>query len=132
VRRRLPLLAGAATLAVLLTGCGGSDEPASAATATPSSAPTSTNTVAGCQAAAIREILAGNLGQPDDGSGDYPECVGLSQAQLNTAAQGTIADPAVRNAMSAMVDRDLDALETDPPAAPTLPPDPSESPAPTP
>jgi hypothetical protein len=134
VTRRAGTAAFAAvTLAGLLGGCGGgSSTPAAAASASPS--PTTTNTVAGCQAAAVRAIVAGNLSDPEDGSGDYPECVGLSEAQLTVAAQGTMDDSAVKKAMADIVDKGLPGVEVTPGPVPTLPPDPmaGETPAPTP
>lgn len=123
----------ATALAGLLAGCGGGDDrPTADATSSPSPGATTSNTVAGCQAAAIRAILAGNLSDPEDGSGDYPECVGLSEAELGVAAQGTMADPAVEKAMAEMVDKGLSGAEVTPGPLPTLPPDPmaGETPAP--
>lgn len=124
--RRLAVPLAATALAGLLAGCGGGsdDDPASGAGATASPSPTTTNTVAGCQAAAIRAILAGNLSDPDDGSGDYPECLGLTDAQLGTAAQGTISDAAVKRKMGEMVDKGVAGVEVTPGPVPTLPPDP--------
>ena len=134
--RRATSLSGAVAVVALVAGCGGGSDKAAGgdASPTPSASATTTNTVAGCQAAAIRAILAGNLSDPDDGSGDYPECIGLSQAQLNVAADGTINDPAVKKAMAELVDKGVAGAELGPGPLPTLPPDPlaTESPAPDP
>ncbi len=112
---------------LLLAGCGGSgDDKDADAEPSVSSTP---NTVAGCEAAAVKAIKAGDLSAPDD-SGDYPECVGLSEAEQKKAFEGALADPAVEQAMIDIVEKGIGAVRATPDPDPTLPPDPDESPSP--
>lgn len=130
MRRRHRLPAAAAVALVLLAGCGGSDGSGEGndAGAEPS-ASASPDNVAGCQAAAVKAIKAGDLTAPDD-SGDYPECVGLSEAEQKQAFEGALSDPAVEQAMLDIVEKGIGAVQATPGPDPTLPPEESARPSP--
>ena len=99
--RTAPVLA----LLAVLAGCGGGDGGSGPA-----------NTVAGCKAATVKAITTGDLA--DTNAPDYPECVGLSAADLMQAGQEAFDDPGVKAYIADLVDKGTGASEATPKARP--------------
>lgn len=83
----------AGLLAASLGACGGS----------------SGTTVAGCTAATIKAITTGDLGNTN--APEYPECVGLSDADLMKAGQDAFSDPEVKAYIAGLVQQGGGAVE---------------------